>query len=100
MARVKRLSPEEEALWRALMRIVLTLPRRLDSDLLRSTGLGASEYKVLMNLSEARNRTLRMAYLANAAGLSPRRTTRGGGGRESRGVGTRSSSARGSRCWL
>src|ERR1700752_301215 len=76
MARVKRLNPDEEALWRALMRIVLTLPRRLDSDLLRSTGLGASEYKVLMNLSEAQDRTLRMAVLADASGLSPRPPTR------------------------
>ena len=100
MARVKRLSPEEEALWRALMRIVLTLPRRLDSDLLRSTGLGASEYKVLMNLSEARNRTLRMAYLANAAGLSPSRTTRVVDGLESRGFVTKRASSEDGRSFL
>jgi len=75
------------------MRIVLTLPRRLDTDLLRSTGVGASEYKVLMQLSEAKNRTLRMAYLAEAAGLSPSRTTRVVDGLESRGLVTKRTSS-------
>ena len=100
MARVKRLNPDEEALWRALMRIVLTLPRRLDSDLLRSTGLGASEYKVLMNLSEAQDRTLRMAVLANATGLSPSRTTRVVDSLESRGFVTKRSSSEDRRSFL
>src|SRR6266567_2762870 len=99
MARIKRLTPDEEALWRALMRIVLTLPRRLDGDL-RSAGLGASEYKVLMNLSEARNRTLRMAYLADAAGLSPSRTTRVVDGLESRGFVTKRTSSEDGRSFL
>ena len=100
MARVKRLNPDEEALWRALMRIVLTLPRRLDSDLLRSTGLGASEYKVLMNLSEAQDRTLRMAVLANATGLSPSRTTRVVDSLASRGFVTKRSSSEDRRSFL
>jgi len=100
VARVKRLNPDEEALWRALMRIVLTLPRQLDSDLVRSTGLGASEYKVLMNLSEAPDRTLRMAVLANAAGLSPSRTTRVVDSLESRGLVTKRSSSEDRRSFL
>ena len=82
------------------MRIVLTLPRRLDSDLLRSTGLGASEYKVLMFLSEAQDRTLRMAVLANAAGLSPSRTTRVVDSLETRGFVTKRSSAEDRRGFL
>ena len=94
MARLKPLTPDEEALWRALMRIMLSLPRQLDADLLRSTGLGASEYKVLMNLSEAPERTLRMADLANAAGLSASRTTRVVDGLETRGLLTRRSSSK------
>ena len=32
------LSPAEEALWRALMRIVKALPRNLDADLVRTAG--------------------------------------------------------------
>jgi DNA-binding MarR family transcriptional regulator len=70
------LSPDEEALWRALIRIVVTLPRALDYDLLHSTGLALHEYAVLSNLSEADDRELRMAELAAAVGLSPSRITR------------------------
>jgi DNA-binding MarR family transcriptional regulator len=62
--------------WRALMRIVLSLPRQLHEDMVRATGLSASEYTVIMNLSEAPNRQLRMADLATATGLSASRTTR------------------------
>jgi DNA-binding MarR family transcriptional regulator len=58
------------------MRIVLSLPRRLDSDLMRSVGITANEYTTLMCLSEARGRELRMADLANAAALSASRMTR------------------------
>ncbi len=58
------------------MRIVLTLPRQLHDDMVRAAGLTASEYTVIMNLSEAPNRQLRMADLASATGLSASRTTR------------------------
>lgn len=76
MADLEPLTATEEAFWRALMRIVLTLPRHLHSDMVRATGLSSSEYTVIMNLSEAPNRQLRMADLANATGLSASRTTR------------------------
>jgi DNA-binding MarR family transcriptional regulator len=76
VARVEPLSAPEEEFWRALMRIVLSLPRRLDSDLVRAAGITANEYTVLMCLSEAPGRELRMADLANAAALSASRMTR------------------------
>jgi DNA-binding MarR family transcriptional regulator len=76
MVRTETLSPTEEALWRALMRIVKALPRNLDADLIRGADLTASEYSILMHLSEAPNRELRMSDLANAAGVSASRTTR------------------------
>ncbi len=76
MAKVEPLNETEEAFWRALMRIVLSLPRRLDSDLVRTVGITANEYTTLMCLSEARGRELRMADLANAAALSASRMTR------------------------
>jgi DNA-binding MarR family transcriptional regulator len=76
MARVDPLNEAEEAFWRALMRIVLALPRRLDSDLVRTVGITANEYTTLMCLSEAPRRELRMADLANAAALSASRMTR------------------------
>jgi DNA-binding MarR family transcriptional regulator len=58
------------------MRIVLALPHRLDLDLVRTVGITANEYTTLMCLSEAPNRELRMADLANAAALSASRMTR------------------------
>jgi DNA-binding MarR family transcriptional regulator len=70
------LTPTEELFWRALMRIVLSLPRQLHNDMVRATGLTASEYTLIMSLSEAPNRQLRMADLADASGLSASRTTR------------------------
>jgi DNA-binding MarR family transcriptional regulator len=70
------LTPTEEIFWRALMRLTLSLPRQLNDDMVRAAGLTASEYTVIMNLSEAPNRQLRMADLASAAGLSASRTTR------------------------
>ena len=76
MAKVDPLSTTEEAFWRALIRIVLSLPHRLDTDLVRAVGITANEYTTLMCLSEAPNRELRMADLANAAALSPSRMTR------------------------
>jgi DNA-binding MarR family transcriptional regulator len=44
--------------------------------MLRTTGLTANEYTTLMHLSEAPKRELRMAELANVAGLSASRMTR------------------------
>jgi DNA-binding MarR family transcriptional regulator len=76
MASSNPLSPVEEELWRSLMRIVKALPRCLHDDLVQSTGITASEYTTMMNLSEAPDRELRMTDLANATALSPSRTTR------------------------
>jgi hypothetical protein len=53
MAATEPLSPSEEVLWRAVMRIVKVIPRHLDSDLIKGAGLTASEYTTIMHLSEA-----------------------------------------------
>src|SRR5260221_4220470 len=66
MATLRPLSPPEEALWRAIMRINKVLPRHLDTDLIQGAGLTASEYITLMSLSEATKRQLRMSDLSNA----------------------------------
>jgi len=76
MTKVPSLSPAEETLWRALMRIVKVLPRDLDADLMHGAGVTSSDYTTLMHLSEAPNRELRMSDLANATGLSASRMTR------------------------
>jgi DNA-binding MarR family transcriptional regulator len=70
------LGASEELFWRSLMRIVITLPRHLDRDMVQAVGLTANEYTTIMSLSEAPNREMRMADLANATGLSASRTTR------------------------
>jgi DNA-binding MarR family transcriptional regulator len=70
------LDPDQELLWRALMRVTTSLPRALEDDLLHSAGLSLTEYFVLMHLSEASGQQLRMSDLAVAATLSPSRITR------------------------
>jgi DNA-binding MarR family transcriptional regulator len=89
----KQLSAEEDALWRAVMRIVKVLPRQLDADLIHGTGLTASEYTTIMHLSEAPNRELRMNDLASAGGLSASRTTRLVDSLQSRGLVTKVASS-------
>ena len=87
------LSASEEAVWRALMRIVKILPRHLDNDLVRGAGLTASEYTTIMHLSEGPNRERRMADLASATDLSASRMTRLVDDLQSRGLVTKTASA-------
>ena len=70
------LSADEEAAWRALARAVLVIPRVLDADLLQKEGLNVTEYNVLMNLSEAPERSLRMSELANYVSITVSGLTR------------------------
>jgi DNA-binding MarR family transcriptional regulator len=93
VAKVDPLTASEEAFWRALMRVVLSLPRRLDSDLVKTVGITANEYTTLMCLSEAPDRELRMADLANAAALSASRMTRLVEDLQSRGLVTKRASS-------
>lgn len=83
------LSPAEEAVWRAVNRIMVALPRALDSDLVHETGLALHEYAVLMNLSEAPDQELRMTDLAAATALSASRITRLVDDMQSRGLVTK-----------
>ena len=76
MAGVDPLSTSEDALWRALMRIVMVLPRRLDDDLLHAAGIGANLYLTLLSLSESSGGERRMSDLADATALSASRMTR------------------------
>lgn len=70
------LTADEQPAWRALMRLMVQLPRAIDEDLLRRSGLGLTRYVVLMRLSETPGRALRMSELAEAAAISPSRMTR------------------------
>lgn len=73
---IRPLTPAEERAWRALARALVTVPRALDADLERAEHMSLGEYMVLMNLSEARDRSLRMSEIANRGGLSPSRISR------------------------
>jgi DNA-binding MarR family transcriptional regulator len=64
------LSPNEEAVMRALGRFLMVMPRALDADLVREQRMSASEYSVLRHLSEAPGRLLRMSELAAACDMS------------------------------
>jgi DNA-binding MarR family transcriptional regulator len=72
----KPLTPKEEAVWRALARAVLVVPRVLDAEMLASQGLNITEYNVLMNLSEAHDHSLRMSELANFVSITVSGLTR------------------------
>jgi DNA-binding MarR family transcriptional regulator len=73
---VEPLNPEQEAAWRALAQAVLIIPRLLDTDLRTTEGLNVTEYNVLMNLSEAPGRAMRMTELANAVAVTVSGLTR------------------------
>jgi DNA-binding MarR family transcriptional regulator len=66
----------EEPTWRALARFFVAAPRLLDEDLQRGAHMSLSAYSILLHLSEAPVRALRMTELANRAYLSGSRTTR------------------------
>ncbi len=70
------LDATEESAWRALARFFVVAPRLLDEDLQRGAHMSLSPYTVLLHLSEAPGRALRMTELANRAYLSGSRTTR------------------------
>jgi DNA-binding MarR family transcriptional regulator len=67
---VKPLTDKEQAAWRALMRLLVVLPRVIEADMIRAGQLTTSEYTVLMHLSEAQDRSMRMNALAELAQLT------------------------------
>ncbi|WP_328498622.1 MarR family transcriptional regulator [Streptomyces sp. NBC_00414] len=69
------LSPAQLQLWQSLGRLVHALPRTLEDDMSR-TGVTMTEFAVLLLLSSAPDRRMRMSALADAAGLTPSRITR------------------------
>ncbi|MFC4019904.1 MarR family winged helix-turn-helix transcriptional regulator [Micromonospora sp. GCM10011542] len=64
------LDADEEALVRALGRVMYVLPRTIDADMVGERQLPLTEYTALMNLSEAPGRQMRMNELAAACQLS------------------------------
>ncbi|GAB2867549.1 hypothetical protein GCM10027176_81570 [Actinoallomurus bryophytorum] len=66
----KPLSPDEEAVARAIGRAIIVVPRAIDADLMREQRLTLNEYAALMHLSEAPDRHLRMSELAAECDVS------------------------------
>jgi DNA-binding MarR family transcriptional regulator len=79
------LSPSEEAVMRALGRLMLVMPRALDADLQHEQRMSLSEYSVLRHLSEAEHGRMRMSELAAACDMSLSGMTRLAGKLEAQG---------------
>lgn len=69
------LDDEEQATWRAWLAATRRLDDALDRQLRRDSGMPHSYYEVLVRLSEADGRRLRMGELAEAVGASRSRTS-------------------------
>lgn len=69
------LTIEQQQLWRSFLGGTTVLLDRLDRDLRSQHGLSMPEYEILVRLSEAPNRSVRMAELAAAVAHSRSRVT-------------------------
>ncbi|GGT15738.1 MarR family winged helix-turn-helix transcriptional regulator [Streptomyces chromofuscus] len=96
---LRPLTAEEEAVVRALGRVVYALPRAIDADMMREQRLSLSEYLTLANLSEAPHRQLRMSDLAAAVEMSLSGMTRLASRLESQGLIERVRSEEDARGW-
>ena len=62
--------------WRDFACLLVELPQSINDDLLRRGGISLTDYTVLIRLSEAPDRALRMGDLASGASISPSRMRR------------------------
>jgi DNA-binding MarR family transcriptional regulator len=73
--RVRWLDVEQQHAWRAYLVGTTLLMDRLDRDLRSTHGIALTEYEILVRLSEAPDRRMRMALLAHALCHSRSRVT-------------------------
>ncbi|QOC92851.1 MarR family winged helix-turn-helix transcriptional regulator [Micromonospora craniellae] len=64
------LDPDEQRTWRAFLTASRALMEALDRELQRDAGMPHAYYEILVRLSEAPERRLRMSDLADASGSS------------------------------
>ncbi len=64
------LDPSEAAFWQSLMRALVVVPRVLDEDLDEAERLSVNQYEILMFLSEAGGRQMRIGDLAESTSLT------------------------------
>jgi DNA-binding MarR family transcriptional regulator len=67
---VNWLTEAEQTVWRAFLEASQVLAEELDRQLQRDAGIPHAYYEILVRLSEAPQRTLRMSQLADCAGSS------------------------------
>lgn len=72
-SRARWLSAEEERAWRAFLAAAATLFSAVEGQLQRESGIPHGYYEILVNLSEAPGRSLRMSQLAEASTSSKSR---------------------------
>jgi DNA-binding MarR family transcriptional regulator len=72
----ERLSSQEVAAYKALIRVVFAVPRTVTADISRGSGFGLSDYLVLEALSEAKDCRLRLGEIAAACGVTLSGATR------------------------
>jgi DNA-binding MarR family transcriptional regulator len=70
------LDDDELLLWRALGRVAQQLPRLVEPEMLRASGLSMTEFAVLDALASSEAGSLRVVDLAEAIGLSASRVSR------------------------
>ncbi|MFV0459651.1 MAG: MarR family winged helix-turn-helix transcriptional regulator [Actinomycetales bacterium] len=75
MSQVEWLDDREQAVWRLYLEVSQRLWSRLTRELGDETGVSIAEYDVLVKLSEAPDRTLRMSELASRTTQSRSRVT-------------------------
>ncbi len=69
------LTAEQQRIWRAFLGGITVMMDQLDRDLRTQHDLSLAEYEILVRLSEAQNRSIRMAELASAVAHSRSRIT-------------------------
>lgn len=76
MAERVPLDSGEDALWRSLAQIIITLPRALEDQFARENGVTLTDYAALVALSEAPEDQMHLSELAAATALSLSRMSR------------------------
>jgi DNA-binding MarR family transcriptional regulator len=70
------LNATEERAWRAVSKLMILMPRQIDLDMQKATGMSMTAFAVLLHLSEAPDHRLRISDLAERTAMSPSRMTR------------------------
>src|SRR3954451_17012825 len=82
---VRWLTPEEQSVWRAFLDVSRLMSEQMNRQLTDESGMSLPEYEILVALSEAPDRRLRMSELANRVLSSRSRITHTVGRMEERG---------------